>query len=94
MKVDQRLADRDAVSADPKLADGVFVGTRPLFHDRDRPTHSPKSFEVTQQQNRIGQVGNIYGRFHLANQAMLCDREECCRSLSIEELKQLMHVEN
>ncbi|MNN26879.1 hypothetical protein D3C81_1403990 [compost metagenome] len=60
------------------MAAGTFLD------DRNGPAHLAQGFEVTQQNDCVGQVGDVDRRLHVADQAVLGDRHEGRGALAIE----------
>src|SRR4029077_9283696 len=77
-----------------KLANGVFVPTSSLFKHRDCASHFAERFKITQKKDRVGKIRDIHRGFHVSDQAMLRNSEECCCANTIKILQQLMHVED
>ena len=94
LEIVQRRADREAVAADPVLADGGFVRAGALLDDRDRAAHLPHRLEVAQQDHRVGEVGHVDRRPHVAHEPVLGHRQEGRGALPVEVLQQLMDMQD
>jgi len=80
-------ADYRSVPRELKLTNSVFVGTRALLDDRYSAADATLRLEVTHENDAIGDVSNVDGRIHVANEAVLGDSYKRRDAVSIEVLK-------
>ena len=55
---------------------------------------APERLEVAQEHHRVGEIGDIHRRLHVADEAVLGDREEGRGALPVQVLEQLVHVQH
>ena len=54
----------------------------------------PGGLEIAQQDDRVGEIGDVDRGLHVADQPVLGDGQEGRRALAVEELQQLVHVQD
>ena len=67
---------------------------RPLLDDGNGAADRARSLEVAQQDHRVGEIGDVDRRLHVAHQPVLGDGQEGRNTLAIEELQQFVHVQD
>ena len=77
--------ERDPALADAIFADRVFVRAGPLLDHRHRPAHPPERLEIAQQDDRVGEIGDVDRRLHVADQAVLGDGQEGRGALAVQD---------
>ena len=65
-----------------------------FLDDRNGAPHLSRRFEVAQQDDRVGEIGDVDRRIHRADDAVLRDRHEGARAAPVEVLQQLMHMQD
>ena len=94
LEVVQRGPNRNPAAIDLEFTNRIFMRPGALLDGRDGPPHAPQGLEVAKHDDRIGQIGDIDGRFHVADQAMLRHCHERRRALAVQILQQLVHMQN
>ena len=65
-----------------------------LLDDGNGAAHSPQRFEIAQQDDSVGQIGDVDRGLHVAHQPVLRDRQEGRGALPVQILQQFMHMQN
>src|SRR5205085_10118925 len=92
VKVDQRRAHFGAAGADRIFANRIFVPAAPFFDDGDGLLDSSGRLEIAVQYNRVREISQINGRFHMTNQSMLSQDHNGQHALLTEVSQQLMEL--
>ena len=56
--------------------------------------NAPRRLEIPQQDHRIGEIGNVDGRLHVPDNAVLSNSQKRVDSLPVQILQQLVHMED
>ena len=67
---------------------------RALLNDRDRATDPAQRLEIAQQDDGVGEIGDVDRRLHVADQPVLRDRQEGRGALAVQILQQFVHVQD
>src|ERR1700734_3237802 len=87
-------AEAESLIADAVFPDRVFVFSRSLFDDGHSAPNFAQGLEIAQENDRIGQIGDIDRSLHVSDEAMLRHRQEGIYTLPVHVLDQLVHVQN
>ena len=70
------------------------MGAGALLDHRDRAPDAAERLEIAQQDDGVGQIGDVDRLLHVADQAVLRDGEEGRRALAVQVLQQLVHMQD
>lgn len=84
MEALERSTNHEAAVGDLEFTDRVLVLTSALLNDGHGSANAPAGLKVAQQDDAIGEIGDVYGRLHIADQPVLGDRQERGRALPVE----------
>src|SRR5579859_351758 len=93
LKLGERRPYVNFVLAEPKLSDGALMPTAALLHHGDRFSDFPVSFEITKNQDIVGEVAYINGCLHgIANQSHLRQYHQSHNAAIVQIGEQLMEM--
>ncbi len=84
----------EPIFVDAEFADRIFVSAGTLLKHGNCAPHLPDRLKIAQQKDGIGEIGDVDGRLHIADQSMLGNRKKSRRAQTIQILQQLMHVQD
>src|SRR6476620_3226129 len=87
VKALERGAERDSAASNSKFANRVLMCASSLLNNRDCPSNPACGFKEAEKDHRVRKVGNVNGRFQIADNAVLGDRYESRDAPAIEKLK-------
>jgi hypothetical protein len=80
------FSEGQSVTGYLELPDRVFVRPCALLYHRYGAPHFSERLEISEKDDAICKISDIDGRFHVPDEAMLGDRQECVGSLPVEVL--------